>query len=351
LSVPVDVFVGNKLATVITEFRAAGEDYLLIQLPNDAPQGCYVPLAIRAGGGVSNVATISISSTGGSCSDATGLATSDIDAAQKAGGISMGTIVLDRLDLGPLGPMDSANGVFARVDFNSLLSAFSPGNNGGGIRSSFPTPPLGSCVVSPGAPTRPNNPFDTPSDQIPLFYLNAGPALNLNGPPGSVQLPAPNYSFNPDGDPITPGDYTVDNGNASPAVGQFKAAITLPPPLTWTNKNGLTSLDRTQDLTVTWSGGLADKEFVLIVGLSANQATAGFLCTEKVSAGQFTVPAWVLSNLPASATFTQGNQSIPAGLLGVGTAPLTNVGRFTATGLDFGVLTYEQATVNLVSYQ
>jgi hypothetical protein len=200
-------------------------------------------------------------------------------------------------------------------------------------------------------PTKPNNPFDTPSDQIPLFYFNVGPALNLNGPPGSVQLPAINYSYNPDGDAITPGDYTVDNGNGSPQVGQFKAAITLPPPLTWTNKDGLNSQDRTQSLSVTWSGGITDKEFVMIVGLSANQATAGFLCTAQVSAGQFTVPAWVLSSLPASGTFTQGNQTFPTGLLGVGTAPFTNVGRFSASGLDFGVLTYEQAIVNLVNYQ
>jgi hypothetical protein len=35
----------------------------------------------------------------------------------------------------------------------------------------------------------------------------------------------------------------------------------------------------------------------------------------------------------------------------VGTAPLTNVGRFTGTGLDFGVFTYEQTTISLVSYQ
>jgi hypothetical protein len=167
-----------------------------------------------------------------------------------------------------------------------------------------------------------------------------------------VQLPAPGYSLNPDGDAITPGGYTVDNGSGTQAVGPFKAAITLPPPLAWNNMGGLTAVDRTQDLTVTWSGGIADKEFVLIVGLAAsNQAVAGFLCSEKVSAGQFTVPAWVLSSIPASAMFTGGGQTLLGGLLGVGTAPLTSVGRFSATGLDFGLITYEQATVSVVPYQ
>jgi uncharacterized protein (TIGR03437 family) len=351
LSVPLDVFVGNKPATVTTELRVIGLDYLLIQLPNDAPQGCYVPLAIRAGGITSNVATISISSTGGSCSDATGLAASDIDAAQASGGINLGTIVFGHIEVGLLGSMDFANGIFGRTDFNSLLSTFSPGNNQQGIRSSFPTPPLGTCVVTPGAPTDPNDPFNTPSDQTPLLFFNVGSALNLNGPQGAVQMTAPFYSFNPHGYVIKPGDYAFDNGTGSQAVGPFKAAITLPPLLTWTNQASLTAVDRTQDLTVTWSGGVPDKEFVMIIGLSANQATAGFLCTQNVSAGQFTVPAWVLSNLPATATITDQGQSYPGGILGVGTAPFSSVGRFTATGLDFGVLTYEQATGNLVYFQ
>ena len=103
LNVPVDVIVGNKLATVITENRTAGFDLLLIQLPDDAPEGCYVPIAIRAGGVTSNVASISISATGASCSDATGLAASDIDLAQKSGQINMGTIVLTHIDFAQLG--------------------------------------------------------------------------------------------------------------------------------------------------------------------------------------------------------------------------------------------------------
>jgi uncharacterized protein (TIGR03437 family) len=352
LNVPVDVIVGNKLATVIDELRIIGVDYILFQLPDDAPEGCYVPIAIRAGGVISNVASISISATGASCSDATGLSASDIDAAQNAGQINMGTIVLTHIDFGQLGGSDSADGIFARYDFNSLLSAFSPGNNGAGIRSSFGTPPLGTCTVSAGAPTKPNNPFDTPGDPVFGQPLNAGPALNLNGPLGAVKLPAPDYSFNPDGNVITPGDYTVDNGTGTPAVGPFKATLTMPPMLKWTNQADLASPDRTQNLTVTWSGGVPDKEFALIAGLSSNgQVTAGFLCAEKVSAGQFTVPAWVLSSIPATGTFSAGGQIAPSGLLAVGTASFTNVGRFTGLGLDFGVITYEQATASLANYQ
>ncbi|MBI1786141.1 MAG: hypothetical protein HYR60_01145 [Acidobacteria bacterium] len=276
LSVPADVIAGNKLAAVVYELRVTqGSDYIVFKLPDDAPEGCYVPIAIRAGGVTSNAASISVSAAGGSCSDATGLAASDIDAAQKSGQISMGTILLNHIDFGQFGVDDEAAGVFARHDFNSLLRAFSPGNNGAGIRPAFGTPPLGTCTVSAAAPTRLNDLFDLPADRTPLQYLNAGPALNLSGPAGTAQLPAPSYFFRPRG--ITPGDYTVDNGTGTQAVGPFKAVLNLPPMVTWTNEDDLAFPDRTQDLTVTWNGGIPDKEFALIVGLAVSkQVTAAF---------------------------------------------------------------------------
>ncbi|MCC6391257.1 MAG: beta-propeller fold lactonase family protein [Bryobacterales bacterium] len=353
LDLPVDVIAGNKPVSASYKLRVSeGSDFIAFKLPDDVPQGCYVPVAVRAGGVTSNVVTISVSDKGGSCSDPTTLSASDLDAAQKAGGIRMGTIVLSHLDLGPLGMDDEANGIFVRADINSLLGASSPGNNGAGIRSAFVTPALGTCTVLPGYRTRPGDPFDTPSDTTPYQYLNAGAVLNVNGPPGALQLQAPDYHYGTGTSAITPGDYTADNGDGTQAVGAFKAALTLPPMLTWSNQDDLASPDRTQDLTVTWSGGDPGKEFALIAGLSANQQVeGGFLCAEKVSAGKFTIPAWVLSSLPKTDTFALGDQSIPGGLLGVGTASFTNTGRFTAAGLDFGVLTYEQAAIRLASYR
>jgi hypothetical protein len=352
LDVPADVIVGNKLATVISKIRIAGYDFILIQLPNDVPEGCYVPMAMRAGGVTSNVASISVSAGGGSCSDPAGLSSTEIDAAQKAGQIRIGTVAFGHIDLGPLGALDSANATFASIDFNSLLRSFAPGNNGGGVREAFATPPAGTCTVSQGVRTRPEDFLDLPTDPTPLQYLNAGQTVNLSGPAGAVQLAAPFYRFEAETYAFKPGDYTVDNGAGTQMVGPFRSTVTLPPMVNWTNQDALAFPDRTQPLTVTWTGGVEGKELVGIFGLAASeQATAGFLCMEKVSAGRFTVPAWVLSSLPPSATFTEGGQSLPGGLLGVGTAPFTSIGRFTAPGLDVGVFTYEQATVRLTSYK
>jgi uncharacterized protein (TIGR03437 family) len=121
LDVPADVIVGNKLTTATLKVRTTeGSDYIAFKIPDDAPEGCYVPIAIRAGGVTSNVASISISATGASCSDPAGLAASDIDAAQKSGQINIGSILLSHIDFGPFGPQDSAASNFGRFTASGL---------------------------------------------------------------------------------------------------------------------------------------------------------------------------------------------------------------------------------------
>jgi len=57
---------------------------------------------------------------------------------------------------------------------------------------------------------------------------------------------------------------------------------------------------------------------------------AAFICLERATANRFTIPQYVLSNIPAT--------PIPVGVLGVsGTGPQV---KFSATGLDAGYLSY-----------
>lgn len=351
INAPATVIVGNKSTTPALEARVtAGSDYIAFQLPADVQEGCYVPLAIQAGGVTSNVASISIASSGASCSDPTNFAAADIDLAQKNGQLNVGSITLRHDDIGPLGVQDRADAGFERLDFNSLLSSFGVAA-GSGIRGAAGTPALGTCTVPPGTIADPQNPFNLPRDETFGQFINVGQNLNLSGPQGSAQLPAPNYSFRQDGS-ITPGGYTIDNGAGAPVFGPFKASITLPPVLQWSTPADLTAVDRTQPLTITWTGGVADKEYVWIAGVSQNdQVTAGFLCAEKVAAGQFTIPAWVLSSLPPSGTIAFGPANVPGGVIGVGTSPLTSTARFNAPGLDFVLFSYEQDTISFTNFQ
>lgn len=340
LDVPAEVMAGNQRATVIAKVRAdRGKDFILFKLPDDVPQGCYVPIAVLAGGVTSNTTSISVSASGGACSDPTGFSSSDLEGAQKSGSLSVGVIQFNRFDLGG-NPYSEASGRFVRYGAEPLLDSFAANSGAFGARGSFALPPLGTCTVARDRP-----------DLTPAQPLNVGQALNLSGPNGRLQLAAPNYSFEAERDVFTPGDYTVDNGTGTAAFGPFSAAITLPPPVKWTNQDTLTSADRSQDLSVTWTGGVTDKEFVMILGSSQGEKSdIGFLCTEKVSAGKFTVPAWVLSSLPASAAIPR-DEGFPSGYMAILTAPLTSAARFSGPGLDFGIFTYEQGMLVAVPFK
>ena len=111
---------------------------------------------------------------------------------------------------------------------------------------------------------------------------------------------------------MNPGAFTSDNLWQAPDVdpplpvtGNLKATISIPGEIQWLNKSLLTAVDRTQDLTFRWSGGTDAREYVVVGGSSAQESLKirmTFLCAENPSAGQLTVPAWILSLLPQSST-------------------------------------------------
>ena len=107
----------------------------------------------------------------------------------------------------------------------------------------------------------------------------------------------------------------------------------------WENKASINIIDRSQNLEVTWSGG-DPNGFVNIVGGSTVSTTFGaaFVCREKTSAGRFTIPSVALLNVPL------GDVSV----LSVGGI---SPAKFTATGLDSGVLTSYQNSAKTVTFR
>jgi hypothetical protein len=86
-------------------------------------------------------------------------------------------------------------------------------------------------------------------------------------------------------------------------VGAFQATVHFGPLLKWTNPEVAASVDRSQDLTVKWTGGNPGT-YVLISGASATRInnknlTINFQCVAPVDDMQFTVPSYILSALPA----------------------------------------------------
>jgi hypothetical protein len=124
--------------------------------------------------------------------------------------------------------------------------------------------------------------------------------------------------------PPTGGTFTF-TGTGGADVGAFTATVSYTNPLTWTNMSGITSVTRSSGQNVTWTGG-DPNTYVFIDGSSSSAtASASFFCYAPTSAGQFTVPSYILLALPAGSN----------GSLGVGNyAPATS---FTASGLTSGL--------------
>jgi hypothetical protein len=144
------------------------------------------------------------------------------------------------------------------------------------------------------------------------------------------------------------GTYTL---SGSGVVGSFSPQFTVPANVNWTNSSSATTVDRTKDLTITWTGGAAP-DFVAIsgtasvggpLGPSATSPGKVFLCIAPAGAGTFSVPSFVLETLPSTAG------EFASSFLLVGTQLQTV--KFSASGLDDGYVTYRSLTGNNVTIQ
>ncbi len=366
------VFVGGKSAQIQYKGRSpgsAGLDQINFKVPAGVT-GCFVPVAVQAGGVLSNFGSIAISTDGKTCKDpATDSAghspVGDVLAKLQAQGkVTLGLVQLSRFgvffNLAPLSltiQQDTGSGYFYSVNKQQFLSSL-------GVAS---LNPFGSCVVwaCRGAACVP------PTQGAATALLDAGAALTVNGPNGPKQLTKTNsgsYSAALGGGSISdpkgylePGQYTLTGtgGSGANAIGAFTAGQTLTAaPLTWSitsaGQSGGT-ISRSSDVALQWSGG-APNGYVSIIGTStsdatadAGQVTATFGCTAQGASGQFTIPSWVLSALPKSGSLSQGGITVSNGFLLMGTYPAFTP--FNAPNLDLGYFTNIVLSGQNVAYQ
>lgn len=362
LNTGAEVLVGGRSAQVLYGGRSgccAGLDEIMFVVPQGV-EGCYVPVAVNLGGATSNFSSMSIAAGSQACSDATGLSAADLHPLAAGGELRVGSVELFRATITLRAPgtaevfsatQDIGAAGFYRFTQEAAYNA--QGMLGVALRGATGMPPFASCQVYP----LPNADFSGIPDPTSPGLLNAGSEINVSGTPGRKQMtgtdPAGVYSgalggagaldfAGQDGSPaapyLEPGIFNVDNGAGATAVGPFRASITVPNAVKWTNAEQLTTVNRGKPLTVTWTGGNAAKEFVVVAGISSNSSTnvgGVFVCTQRADAGSFTVPWYILSALPA------GNaEDLISGLLWIGNVSLMQQNRFSASGLDAGYLYY-----------
>ena len=350
--VTVDVIVGGKSATIYGAARApqfSGLDQIAFAVPAEVT-GCFVPVTVRIGNVYSNYVSLPIAATGRTCSDASGLG---LITATPTGVVSIGSINLSRTNFSITAggvtsnsTTDSGLASFFRYPFSDYTSAANP----------FQLSTYGSCTVftfrgpSIGFPGITANPIT----------LDAGPSLKVNGPGGAKTLTKDSFLYtatlgnsnsNPGAPTVGPlylnkGAYTV-TGTGGADVGPFTATLNVPDPLNWTNSGSITNLNRAASQLITWTGGDPTGNTYIygssIAGTSSNSVGAEFICVEKTSAQQFTIPSAVLLSLPVTST-----SLINAGQIQVeGSTSAT----FKASGLDQGTIAATNVTLKIVNFQ
>jgi uncharacterized protein (TIGR03437 family) len=368
------IYIGGQFVKALYAGRSgccAGVDQISFVIP-DSVVGCYVPLAVGTGAAgtknvVGNYTTISITQSGNTCTDS-GLSSDALAKFGSAGNLVVASAVLSR-NLG------KDAGIVAFLPFNPDRT-FSAGSLVG-------LPPAGSCHVlhlntdPSGDPSPTSRPFPLPSPTvIPIVlpdsqYFDAGSFLSLSGPLGNRQLVptglSPYFgalSASTSSSYLTSGTYTLDNGSGGRDVEGFRATIGFSPTLTWTNRpSGFAQISRQSPLAVTWAGGDPQRELVMINGTLSMQslsnasrgltATGFFTCVERVDAGQFNVPSFVLYGLPIDTgiPFLAGettNAGVVYASLSVSSISRLDQNMFLAPGLDAGYLVWMDAdTINV----
>lgn len=357
LSVKTEVFVGGQPATIAYSGRApgfAGTDQINFVVPANAPTGCWVPVYVRTNGTkVSNFVTMAIQTNGTSCADTFNPLAKPLISGGKTGAVAVVRETTHE-DVGTTAAVDVATD-FSIAGFSAFSStpfAFHP---------TLSLPPPGACTEYTGTADLLSRGF------VALAPPPAGPSLNT-GPPPVLKGPGGTYNFtsilkgyqgaligsSAAGTPVqgnlslTPGSYTLTGGGGAD-VGSFTTMLNVPAPITWTNRNQLTLIDRTQPLAISWSGaGPGDVIGVVGIGvdLPTNSATA-FACLAQPGASSLTVPPDVLANIPPTEQYVLNS----ADVIWLVSVPQSAVAAINASGLDTGIALFAYVNGKTVIFQ
>jgi len=346
LPVQVQVFVGGVPATVAYSGRSpccSGTDQIVFQVPTNAPQGCWVPVYVKTAGSViSNFVTMAIQPSGGTC---TNPILTQLSSVMVNGG-TFGEAIVYRLtmheDVGVAAPVDVTGDFHFEAFFNVQSVPFP-------FDSTVSLPPPGTCTAytEQGDMLRG---MLLPGSLLAATQLSVGPAFLLAGPNGQVTLdyPVTSYRAGPLGGLISnnilpntlylsPGSYTM-TGSGGDDVGPFSASFSIPQPLIWNNRSQLNIVDRTQPLTISWTGGDTGQE-IAVVGVGEDLPTNSsvvFKCVALPGATSLTVPPDLLSNLPA----TRQNPLQSKDIVYLVNLAGTSIQKLNAKGLDQGSTGY-----------
>jgi len=356
------VTVAGKVVTPDYAGRSpsfAGLDQINFKIPTDVTTGCYVPASVTASSQVSQDFVLSIAGTGSVCTHPLGLTQASLATLDSGGTVNVGLFQMLRAFIAVLaGSIEGAGGLFDNANANSVFQMYNR------IPVAFGTAPypapLNGCVAVDQVNT--GSGFMAPDfSAIGGKELIADPVILSATGPGNAQSNVLRQDtggylslFLP---PILgPGSWTI-SGSGGSDVGAFKANITLPDNLDWTNRGNFSTVPQS-DLTITWSGGNTSANPILTVFGNSTIVNAtdpsksrakSFYCAAPASAGRLVVPAAIRQQIPSSATSAGETAFASLGITTGGFASFT--APLTKGTLNAGAIAYGEAIVLSVKYQ
>jgi uncharacterized protein (TIGR03437 family) len=286
VNVPLQIYFGGIAATILYQGSAGypGVNQINVTVPANVIPGCWVDIVGVAGGVTSNTVSLPIQPGGGACVDTpSGLTGTQVlgPTNQVLRTASLSVVHTNSPQSGTRVITNSTDAAF--VSYTGLYSSGNPVTAGGCILNDenvVPVPPVVGLDVGQISLSGPNNLAVTMQSQ---GIQGTGYALL-----STTAIPDAGGTFT----------FTMTGGKDVPA---FSTAVTLSNLMTWSNPTVAATVDRTQPLTLTWSGGNSGPHSSTFILGSVNAALRdrGFTCLTTADAGQFTVPAYILSALPA----------------------------------------------------
>jgi uncharacterized protein (TIGR03437 family) len=298
-----------------TSFGYPGLFQINFKLPIDIATDCFTTVKVTADGEVSNTVVIPIAADGQtSCTDPTTPA-SVLSKLDSGANINFGAFVIAKTTSQSTTTQETASG--AVLSFTP--SEWTILNSG---------PVFGACRLYDRTYPQAGKDPGTPDS-----FLNAGTRLPLSGPnlaagsglSVSATPSGPSYLMSMNLGTLASGTYTI-SGTGGADVGPFSSTTVFPASFTATNFSSITTINRSQPLTFTWTGTGIDQVGIII----ATSLTTGGLqhlttlqCNVPSGPGTYTVPAAALATLlPATSSGTSfGNVTITG---------INTQGKFTA---------------------
>ena len=328
----VTVLLGGRAATASAGPAPGvpGVDQIQFVVPADAsiPNDCYVAVAVRTPGVISNTISISKTSDGSACQSTLGLTTSDLATLDGGGTVGLAQLTVTARVSPPIPPLRAGFNAGGAGGFDRVESAlfYAIGMTALGVAqisgTAIADDAFLGCSVSPL--------FSGELGELGGGRsYDVGSRVTLQGSGGELDLTSPfppPYAFfaGTETSPTVstpsqllspffdPGTWTF-SGSGGPGssesigVSPFSAPLTLPPEMMATNFNALQTINRQMDLVVTWNPAGFGQQDVLTSTLSASTVPGGpntgqtaVICNVPATSGQLVIPASILQNLAPS---------------------------------------------------